>query len=228
MIEFDKPFTYTAAVENKESNRTILESESNHSGAIIGFSTKDGEIVHARVASSFISFEQAWLNLKELKPTFEATKENSKKVWNETLGKIEVTDNNIDNLRTFYSTQYRTVLFPRKFYEYNEKGEVMHYSPYNGKILPGYMFTDTGFWDTFRALMPYVNLVYPEIGSKIQKGLYNAYLESGFFPEWASPGHRESMVGNNSASVITDAYMKGLIDENAEEMYLGMLRLSIL
>tara|TARA_R110002051_G_scaffold324970_1_gene424903 strand:- start:90006 stop:92291 length:2286 start_codon:yes stop_codon:yes gene_type:complete len=223
VIEFDKPFTYTAAVENKESNRTILESESNHSGAIIGFSTKDGEIVHARVASSFISFEQAWLNLKELKPTFEATKENSKKVWNETLGKIEVTDNNIDNLRTFYSTQYRTVLFPRKFYEYNEKGEVMHYSPYNGKILPGYMFTDTGFWDTFRALMPYVNLVYPEIGSKIQKGLYNAYLESGFFPEWASPGHRESMVGNNSASVITDAYMKGLIDENAEEMYLGML-----
>ena len=223
VIQFDKSFTYTAAVVNKAIEENTLESESDHSGAIIGFSTTDGEVVHARVASSFISIEQAWLNLKELKPTFDATKENSKKVWNEALGRIEVEDDNIDNVRTFYSTQYRTLLFPRKFYEFNAEGEMVHYSPYNGKVLPGYMFTDMGFWDTFRALIPFVNLVYPEIGENIQKGLYNSYLESGFFPEWASPGHRESMVGNASASVITDAFMKGLIKENAEEMYEGML-----
>ncbi len=223
VVEFDKPFTYTAAVADKEIKEGELEATSNHSGAIIGFSTKRGEVVHARVASSFISFDQADLNLKELKPTFEAAKAYAKNVWNETLGRIEVQDDNIDNLRTFYSCQYRTVLFPRKFYEINTRGETVHYSPFNGKVLPGYLFTDMGFWDTFRALMPYVNLMYPSMGEKIQAGLLNSYLESGLFPEWASPGHRESMVGNASASVINDAFTKGLIKKDAEKMYEGML-----
>jgi predicted alpha-1,2-mannosidase len=223
VIEFDKPFTYTAAVNNKSIKADELEAKSDHSGAIIGFSTKRGEVVHARVASSFISPEQAIINLKELKPTFEANKAASKKVWNETLGRIEVQDDNVDNIRTFYSCQYRTLLFPRKFYEINALGQVMHYSPFNGKVLPGYLFTDMGFWDTFRALIPYVNLVYPEMGEKIQAGLLNSYKESGFFPEWASPGHRESMVGNASASVIYDAYRKGLIKTDAVKMYEGML-----
>ena len=222
-ITFDKPFTYQAVVEDKEIKKDELEAKADHAGAIIGFSTKKGEIVHARVASSFISFEQAALNVKELKPTFDQTKEECKKVWNETLGKIEIEDPNIDNLRTFYSCQYRTVLFPRKFYEINAKGEVVHYSPFNGQVLPGYLFTDMGFWDTFRALLPYVNLVYPSMGEKIQAGLLNSYKESGFFPEWASPGHRDCMVGNPSASVITDAFMKGLIKTDAVQMYEGML-----
>lgn len=223
VIEFDKPFTYTAAVDNKSIKINELESRSDHSGAIIGFSTKRGEVVHARVASSFISAEQALINLKELKPTFEANKTAAKKVWNETLGRIDVEDDKQDNIRTFYSCQYRTLLFPRKFYEINAKGQVVHYSPFNGKVLPGYLFTDMGFWDTFRALIPYVNLVYPEMGEKIQAGLLNSYKESGFFPEWASPGHRESMVGNASASVIYDAYRKGLIKTDALEMYKGLL-----
>ena len=223
VIEFDKPFTYTAAVDNKSIKTNELESTSDHSGAIIGFSTKRGEVVHARVASSFISAEQALINLKELKPTFEANKIAAKKVWNETLGRIDVQDDNLDNIRTFYSCQYRTLLFPRKFYEINAQGQVVHYSPFNGKVLPGYLFTDMGFWDTFRALIPYVNLVYPEMGEKIQAGLLNSYKESGFFPEWASPGHRESMVGNASASVIYDAYRKGLNKTDALEMYKGLL-----
>jgi predicted alpha-1,2-mannosidase len=223
VIIFDKPFKYTAAVDNKVIKTDQLESKSNHSGAIIGFSTKKGEQVHARIASSFISAEQAELNLKELKPTFEENKSASKKIWNETLGRIQVQDDNLDNLRTFYSCQYRTLLFPRKFYEVNAKGQIVHYSPFNGKALPGYLFTDMGFWDTFRALIPYVNLIYPEMGEKIQAGLLNSYRESGFFPEWASPGHRESMVGNASASVVNDAFMKGLIRTDAVEMYEGML-----
>jgi len=223
VIVFDKPFTYQASVANKAIKEGKLEAKTDHSGAIIGFTAKNGEIVQARVASSFISFDQAELNLKELKPTFDATKESCKKTWNEMLGKIEVEDDNIDNLRTFYSCQFRTLLFPRKFYEINAKGETVHYSPFNGKVLPGYLFTDMGFWDTFRGLLPYVNLVYPSMGEKIQAGLLNSYLESGFFPEWASPGHRDCMVGNASASVITDAYMKGLIKEDAVKMYEGIL-----
>ena len=135
------------------------------------------------------------------------------------LGRIQVNDDNIDKLRTFYSCLYRSVLFPRSFYEVDANGKVMHYSPYNGEVLPGYMFTDTGFWDTFRCLFPFLNLVYPSMNVKMQEGLVNTYKESGFLPEWASPGHRGCMVGNNSASVVADAYLKGLRGYDIETLW---------
>ncbi len=211
VITFDKPFTYTATVLDNSIKSNDLTVKGNHAGGLVGFTTARGEQVHARVASSFISIEQAELNLKELGDgNFERLVEQGKARWNEVLSRIEVNDNNIDNLRTFYSCLYRSVLFPRALHEVNAQGEVVHYSPYNGKVLPGYMFTDTGFWDTFRSLFPLLNLVYPSMNQQMQEGLVNAYLESGFLPEWASPGHRDCMVGNNSASVVADAYLKGL------------------
>ncbi|QNL48256.1 glycoside hydrolase family 92 protein [Olivibacter sp. SDN3] len=220
VIEFDKPFTYQATVDQQDIKEGQLEATADHSGAIIGFATKKGEQVHARVASSFISFEQAAINLEELgNHNFDQLVANGRKTWNDVLGKIEVKDDNVDNLRTFYSSLYRSVLFPRSFYEINAQGEVVHYSPYNGEVLPGYMFTDTGFWDTFRSLFPFLNLVYPSMNTKMQEGLVNAYRESGFLPEWASPGHRNTMVGNNSASVVADAYLKGLRGYDIETLW---------
>ena len=224
VITFDKPFTYTASVASGAITKGALEVNDDHAAAIIGFSTQKGEKVQARVASSFISYDQAEINLKELgNDKFETIKENGKKTWNEVLGRIVVEDDNIDNLRTFYSCLYRSLLFPRKFYEIDAKGDIVHYSPYNGKVLPGYMFTDTGFWDTFRSLFPFLNLAYPSMNAHMQEGLVNTYKESGFLPEWASPGHRDCMVGNNSASVVADAYLKGLRGYDIDALYEAML-----
>ena len=220
IIEFDKDFTFTAAVKNEAVQLNELEVKCDHAGGIVGFSTKRGEFVHANVASSFISFEQAELNLKELGDrNFDRLVAEGKATWNKELSKIEVEDTNIDNIRTFYSCLYRSLLFPRSFYEIDAKGQIVHYSPYNGKVLPGYMFTDTGFWDTFRSLFPFLNLMYPEMNVKMQEGLVNAYKESGFLPEWSSPGHRDCMVGNNSASVVADAYVKGLRGYDIEVLW---------
>ena len=225
VIFFDKPFNYKSTVADGELKNNVLEAKTNHAGAIIGFSTKRGEQVHARVASSFISYEQAELNLKELgNRSFDQIKEDGEKRWNEILSKVEVETTNIDQLRTFYSSLYRSVLFPRSFFEFDKAGNIMHYSPYNGKVLPGYMFTDTGFWDTFRGLFPLLNLLYPEMNRKMQEGLINAYKESGFFPEWASPGHRPIMVGNNSASVLTDAYLQGNKVKEPDVLWEGIVK----
>jgi len=224
VIVFDKPFTYNNAWSDKDIKEGVLELTDKHVGAAIGFSTKKGEKVTAKVASSFISFEQAELNLKELaNKTFDDVKQSGKNRWNEVLGKIAVEGESTDQLKTFYSCLYRSVLFPRMFYEFDKQGNPQHYSPFNGEIRPGYMFTDTGFWDTFRCLFPFVNLVYPSMGEKMQAGLLNTYQESGFFPEWASPGHRGCMVGNNSASVVADAYLKGVTKSDALKMYEGLL-----
>ena len=224
VIEFDKPFTYEATFADATLKEGAKEQSSNHVGAVIGFKTKKGEIVHAKVASSFISFDQAAINLKELgNDNFDTLVQKGKDVWNKELGKIEVEGGNLDQYRTFYSCMYRSLLFPRKFYEIDAAGQVVHYSPYNGEVLPGYMFTDTGFWDTFRCLFPFLNLMYPSMNKEMQEGLINTYKESGFFPEWASPGHRGCMVGNNSASILVDAYMKGVKVDDLETLYKGLI-----
>ena len=224
VIEFDKPFTYKGTFADKKLEEGNLEQKADHTGAIIGFSTRKGEIVHARIASSFISFEQAAQNLKELgNDSFEQLAQKGNDAWNNVLGKIEVEGGNLDQSRTFYSCLYRSLLFPRKFYEFTADGQPVHYSPYNGQVLPGYMYTDTGFWDTFRCLFPFLNLMYPSVNKEIQEGLINTYKESGFFPEWASPGHRGCMIGNNSASVLVDAYMKGVKVDDVKTLYEGLI-----
>ena len=224
IIEFDKPFTYKGTFADKKLEEGNLEQKADHTGAIIGFSTRKGEIVHARIASSFISFEQAAQNLKELgNDSFEQLAQKGNDAWNNVLGKIEVEGGNLDQYRTFYSCLYRSLLFPRKFYEFTADGQPVHYSPYNGQVLPGYMYTDTGFWDTFRCLFPFLNLMYPSVNKEIQEGLINTYKESSFFPEWASPGHRGCMIGKNSASVLVDAYMKGVKVDDVKTLYEGLI-----
>lgn len=162
IIEFSKPFTFNKVWADYHLVEQHLELQSDHVGAAIGFSTYKGEVVEAKIASSFISFEQAGLNLKEIgEKTFEQVKEQGRKTWNDVLGRIKIDDDNETQLRTFYSCLYRSVLFPRKFYEINDKGDIIHYSPYNGKVLSGYMFTDTGFWDTFR-MMSILTRMQPE------------------------------------------------------------------
>lgn len=239
VMEFSKPFECTAtfantkAPKNKDQklapadytlSESQLEREGWHTGAVVGFSTHKGEQVTARVASSFISFDQAALNLKELDgKDFDQLVDEGREAWNEVLGRIDVEGGDLDQDRTFYSCLYRSLLFPRKFYEIDAQGQPVHYSPYNGEVLPGYMYTDTGLWDTFRSLFPLLNLAYPSINQEIQEGMINAYKESGFFPEWTSPGHRNCMVGNNSASVLADAYLKGICVADTAALWAGIV-----
>ncbi|MEQ9098748.1 MAG: GH92 family glycosyl hydrolase [Imperialibacter sp.] len=207
---------------DKKVNWSVSDTlKKGHAVGAVGFPTKKGEVVHLKVASSFISPEQAVINLKREvgSKTFEQVKTEGEKVWNEKLGVVAVGGGSIDQMRTFYSCLYRTLLFPQKMYELDKQEKIVHYSPYNGQVLPGYMFSGTGFWDTFRALYPLLNLLYPSINKEMQEGLINDYKEGGFLPEWASPGYRNVMVGNNSASVVADAYLKGLRGYDINTLY---------
>lgn len=217
VITFDKPLTSAELFDGD----TIMEGKAvdgghellaGHAGAIVGFSTQAGEQVHMRVASSFISLEQAERNLdREIgNDDFDTTRAKAAKRWNDVLGRVEVSGGSIDQMRTFYSSLYRMVLFPNKLYELDAAGKPVHWSPYNGEVLPGTMFAGTGFWDTFRALYPFLNLMYPSINREMQEGLVNDFKEGGWLPEWSSPGYADIMVGNNSASVVAAAWLKGL------------------
>jgi len=223
---FDKDFTSTHTWHGDTLNLNNLEEQSNHVGAVLGFSTRRGEKINVRVASSFISPDQAMLNLtrETNSKDFDELKKEGKEAWNKQLSRIEVEGGTLDQQRTFYSCLYRMVLFPRQFFELNAQNEIVHYSPYNGEVQPGYMFTDNGFWDTFRALFPFFTLMYPDLDSKIMEGLVNTYKESGWLPEWASPGHRDCMIGSNSASLISDSYNKGIRGYDIETLYQAIIK----
>ena len=164
VIQFDKKPHFSSVWKNGKP-AAGMEMAADHAGAVVGFLTKRGETVNAVVASSFISFEQAERNLKELNGrSLEQLKSDGRKQWNDILGRIDI-EASEEQMRTFYSCLYRSVLFPRMFYEIDAKGRPVHYSPYNGQILSGYLYTDTGFWDTFRCLFPLLNLVYPSVNA---------------------------------------------------------------
>lgn len=226
VIVFDKDFEITHTWNDSTLNKNTKFAEAEHVGAVVGFKTKRGEKIHAKIASSFISPAQAELNLKREigDKDFETIKKEGKAIWNKELSKIKVEGGSTDQLKTFYSCLYRTLLFPRKFYEFDKDNKIVHYSPYSGEVLPGYLFTDNGFWDTFRAVFPFFTLMYPELNSNIMQGLVNTYKESGWLPEWASPGHRGCMIGSNSASLIADSYLKGIRGYDIETLYEAIIK----
>ncbi|QES87147.1 GH92 family glycosyl hydrolase [Rhizosphaericola mali] len=226
VVTFDKAFANYSAWGDTTIFRSVDELKDKHVGAIVGFAPLErGDKVIAKVASSYISEEQAEINLKELgNDSFETIEKKGRDVWNKTLSRLEVSGGSLDQIRTFYSCLYRTVFFPTKMYEIDKKGQIVHYSPYNGKTLPGYMYAGTGFWDTFRALYPFLNLVYPSVNKEMQEGLINDFKEGGFLPEWSSPGFADIMVGNNSASVVSEAYLKGLRGYDIETLWKALVK----
>jgi len=224
VVVFDQPFKSGSVWSGDNLMSGVHEVEADHVGAFIEFATEWGDQIEAKTASSFISFEQAERNLEEIgDDDFDTVKAKGRDIWNKELGRIKVEMGSLDETRTFYSTLYRTLLFPRQFHEIDAAGDIVHYSPYNGEVLPGRLYTDNGFWDTFRAVFPFFNLMYPSLNNKIQEGLVNTYLESGFLPEWASPGHRQVMIGNNSSTIVADAYLKGGSGYDIDTLYEAIL-----
>ncbi|RZM33660.1 MAG: glycoside hydrolase family 92 protein [Sphingomonas sp.] len=226
VAEFDHPFTVSRTWDENWQLHDAPTSEGAHVGAVVSFKTAKGEQVGVKVASSFVSQEQAERNLAiEIGgDDFDQTEAKAKAVWQREFARVQVTDPDIDNRRTFYSALYRMLLFPRMFHEKDAAGRLIHYSPYDGKVHPGPMFTDNGFWDTWRAVFPFFALMYPELDGQIMEGLANTYKEGGWLPEWASPGYRNVMIGSNSANIIADAYLNGVRGFDAEALYAAMVK----
>jgi predicted alpha-1,2-mannosidase len=212
VIVFDQPFTESGVWSPDSLQHDVKRLAGNHVGAYVKFASGTGTVVNCKVASSFISAEQAMRNLQQEigDADFDTIKKRADDRWNEMLGRARVEGGTMDQQRTFYSTFYRSILFPHKFYEMSAEGKPVYFSPYDGKVHDGYLYTDTGFWDTFRAAHPLYNLLFPEVSAEILQGLLNAYDQSGWLPEWSSPGHRDCMIGNHSFSLLADGWFKGI------------------
>ncbi|MET3114451.1 putative alpha-1,2-mannosidase [Pedobacter sp. CG_S7] len=212
-MTFDKDIKKYGTWENK--NNTVLPdsvtAEGQGYGAYLEF--KAGETVQVKVASSYISAEQAELNLvNELggDKNLEQTKKKAAAVWNKSLNKIQVEGGSLADKETFYSCFFRASLFSRKFYEIGKDGMPYYFSPYDGQVHEGYMFTDTGFWDTFRAQFPLNTLMQPTMHGQYMQAILDAQVQCGWLPSWSFPSEAGSMIGNHAISLFTDAWVKGI------------------
>ena len=226
VAQFDHDFSVSRTWDDNYQLSADSSREGGHVGAVVSFRTAAGETVHVKVASSFISPEQAERNLdREIgSDSFTQTQAKAKQAWETELSRVQVEDPSLDNRRTFYSALYRMLQFPRMFYEYDGAGKPVHYSPYDGKVHAGFLYTDNGFWDTWRAVFPFFALMYPERDSEMMQGLVNTVKEGGWLPEWASPGYRDVMIGSNSANIIADAYANGVRGFDVEALYAAMVK----
>lgn len=212
VIQFDKSFESFGTWKDHAGNihADNREAEDDYVGAYIQF--KKGAKIQAKIASSYISYEQAELTLQQELggyKSLEQTRTAAQKVWNEHLNKIQVEGGTEEQKATFYSCFFRSMLFPRKFYEHDVSGNPIYYSPYDGKIHDGFMYTDNGFWDTFRAQLPLNAVLHPEFHNKYVTSLITTYDQSGWLPSWSFPGHSGGMIGNHALSLIADAWVKG-------------------
>ena len=204
--------------------QTTLEGE--HIGAMAEFAPPPSGQVVLKIGTSFISAEQALRNLAHEvgDKSFDDLKTECEAVWNETLGRIKVEGGTEDQRRTFYSCLYRAHLFPRMFHEPDTEGNPIHYSPYDGQVHPGVLYTDNGFWDTYRTVYPLLSLIQPTRLGEIIQGFVNAYKEGGWLPNWPSPGYRACMIGTHIDAVIADAVVKGIGGFDREAAYAGMVK----
>jgi predicted alpha-1,2-mannosidase len=191
--------------------------------AVVKF--KSGMRLEARIGTSFISFEQALFNLHEEvgERSQSAVKEATEKHWSEMLERIEIEGATAQQQRTFYSCLYRTLLFPRTFHEPVPGGKGMHhYSAFTGKISPGVMYADHGYWDVYRAWYPLMSIVFPEKLSEILQAWVNALNEGGWFPQFPAPGYRACMSGSLIDSLFADAIVKGIGSFDREVVFAGL------
>ncbi len=197
VIAFDKPIIGYGTWNNrtKEVNKNNLTDDGQGASAYVQFA--QGTTVQVKTASSYISPEQAELNLKrELgnHKKLESTKDAAWKTWNDHLNRVLVEGDSEDDKATFYSCFFRASLFSRKFYELNEDGKPYYRSPNNGEIYDGYFYTDTGFWDTFRAQFPLSNILHPTMQGQYMNALEDVKEQYGWFASWSFPNEQGSMI----------------------------------
>ena len=213
VIRFDRPFEAWGTWENRRNTRTDGQTEAAGDGCGAYIRFKAGTKVQAKAASSYISPEQARITLESelgADRNLEATKARGAATWNALLGRVAVEDASEEEIRTFYSCLFRANLFSRKFYERDAEGNPYYYSPYDGKVHAGYMYTDNGFWDTFRSQFPLTNILHPTMQGRYMQALLAAQEQCGWLPAWSAPGETGGMLGNHSISLLTDAWVKGI------------------
>lgn len=220
--DIDEENTYVLHPEKKPVRG--LTGEGERVGISVGLTKKE---VQVKIATSYISVEQAKETLrKELDgKTFHQVREEADHVWNSYLSRVEIEAKNEAQKKTFYTCLWRTLLFPRKFYEIDADGNAYHYCADTGIVASGIKYVDNGFWDTYRTVYPLLSIIAPEMFAEILEGFVGTYKDCGWLPKWPAPSEVGMMPGTLIDAVIAEAAVKGIgSKEVLEKAYEGVMK----
>ncbi len=215
VIQFEEAFESWGTYKDEELKKDSLQQQANACGGWISFA-KGTKTILAKVATSFISIEQARQNLKEEinTKTFDEVAQATQSQWDEYLGRLAIDSARKRNLSIFYTAMYHTMLFPRQFSEYGK-----YYSAFDDKVHTGVSYNDYSLWDTYRAEHPLLILTAPEHVPGMVQSLIQMYEEGGYMPKWPNPTYTGIMIATHADAVIADALVKGVKGFDLQKAY---------
>lgn len=223
VIQFSKPFKKSGI-----SKGGILSAHSHHAAGIkvksyVTFDTNEGEVVYARIGISAVSIEGARKNLEAEQQgwNFDKVRSNARNEWNKELGKIAIESSDTSVMRTFYSSMYHVMTCPSLYQDVDGKYRGHDQKIHEGK---GYeQYTVFSVWDTYRALHPLLTLIDRKRTGDFINSFLAMYEQGGLLPVWELAAcETNCMTGYHSASVINDAFQKGITNFNVDEALLAM------
>ena len=208
-------------VDDKPVN--VKEIKGTNCKAVLYFPERVKEVT-VKVAISAVDVEGAINNQTEVRDfNFDKVHKNATGIWNKELGKIDVSSDNEEFLRVFYTALYHCFTSPYLYSDldgrYRGEDNRIH------KVEGGHkVYTVFSLWDTYRTLHPLLNIIDQKRSGDFLYTFMNQYRQSGYLPMWELSAYETwCMIGYHAVPVVLDAYVKGIKDFSAEEMLKAMI-----
>lgn len=215
---------YFAAVTSKPVVSYEITGDSSDCGLDLNFGSIENESVEIKIGISYVSEENALLNLKTETDglDFDAVQKNAVNDWEDRLSVIKINTDDKDIKTNFYTAIYHSMIMPTDFTDVN--GEYLGFDK-KVHVAEGYTYrTDMSLWDTCRTTHPLYTLIAQDIQTDCLNSLVAMADQGvGVLPRWPmGAGYSGSMFGDNANIVITESYLKGITDFDVEAAYNAM------
>lgn len=201
------------------------EMSGNDVGVWFSFDTKPGEKIYVQTGVSFVSEQNALLNLNTEQPTldFAATRAKAEEAWEKALSVIEVEGGTPEERTVFYTSLYHLQIHPNILQDVN--GEYPQMGSLKVAKTSHDRYTVYSLWDTYRNVHPLLSLLYPRKQLAMVQTMLDMYKESGWLPKWELYGQETfTMEGDPAIIVINDTWQRGIRDFDTKLAYEAMLR----
>lgn len=197
----------------------------NDIGVWFSYDVKNGDTIYVQTAVSFVSEENALLNLNTEQPyiNFEQLKRQAENKWENALRVVEVEGGSPDERRIFYTSLYHLLIHPNIMQDVN--GEYPQSESLITSKTTQNRYTVYSLWDTYRNVHPLLSILYPKTQLDMINSMLDIYKESGWLPKWELYGKETmTMTGDPSIIVINDTWQRGLRDFDTQLAYKAMLK----
>lgn len=213
-ITFDRPFTAHGTWDGTSVSRDGDTVDAPKAGAYLTFDTAASRKVRAKVAMSYVSVAGAEANMAAEVPgwSLPELRRQTRDRWSEALGKVRVAGRDTDELKTFYTALYHSLMHPNTFNDTDGR-----YTGFDDQVrtLPKgrTQYANFSDWDTYRSLAPLQAMLWPKEASDMAQSLVNDAVQGGWWPRWPlANSYTGQMTGDNSVALIANLYAFGARD----------------